>query len=203
MLTLMELSVISQKKSIKKRYYKMKGILTITTIIIANLCFAQNIENKELSHFARINLGLQGLDVSYELPISNQFVWENSLGIGMGSSVNGSSVEYLFDFSKPTPYIKSELKYIYNNEERISKQKRVLNNSGNYIALQTKYSFGNSNHYKLNQTLLTEVHWGIQRPLGKRFIFNIHVGLGYIKDFDSENGNLTPSIGLRFGYKLF
>lgn len=181
----------------------MKKIFAIVIITITNLCFAQNVENNELTNFGRINLGLHGLDASYEMLISKKIVWENSIGMGMGSSIYGSSVEYLFDFTKPTPYIKSELKYIYNTERRISKQKSILNNSGNYIGLQTKYSFGNNNHYKLNQTLLTEIHWGIQRNLGKKFLFNTHIGLGYITDFDSKDGHITPTVGLRFGYKMF
>lgn len=96
----------------------------------------------------------------------------------MGSNIQGNSVEYIFELGVPTPYFKSELKFIYNFQKRITKEKNTLNNSGNYIGLQTKFSFGNLGYSNLNQTLLTEIHWGIQRALDKRFILNTHVGLG-------------------------
>lgn len=151
----------------------------------------------------KINLGLNGLEAAYELPVGKQTTWENSLGIGMGSNVYGTSVEYHFNFSQPVPFLKSKLKYIYNFNKRDEKGKNTTHNSGNYIGLQTKYNFGNSSNYQLNKTLLTEVHWGIQRSLGRGFMVDAHIGLGYIKDFDTKDGALSPTVGLRFGYNLF
>lgn len=191
-----------ETESINLHRKKMKKLITITFLTLTTFLFAQN-RNDELVNYGRLNLGLHGLDLSYELSITEKFVWENSLGVGMGSNVYGSSVEYIFDLIRPTPYLKSELKYIYNFKKRLSKGKSILHNSGNYIGLQTKYSFGNSNESLLNQTMLTEIHWGIQRPLGKKIIFGIHIGLGYIKDFDTKDEDISPTFGLRFGYKLF
>ncbi len=180
----------------------MKKILTIGVLIFSNLLWAQS-DTDAFKNYSRINLGLHGLELSYELPVSKKFVWENTLGIGMGSNINGSIVQYSFNFLKLSPFLKSELKYIYNVHKRKAKGKNTLNNSGNYIGFQTKYSFGNSDDTLQNQTLLTELHWGIQRSLGKRFIFNTHIGLGYLKDFESDNGKISPTLGLRFGYRLF
>src|SRR5690554_859830 len=113
----------------------MRRLLTlgVTALIFTNTLSAQTEDNKALENLARINLGPHGLDLSYELSISNEFIWENSLGIGMGSNVYGSSTEFVFDFGQPVPYLKSELKYIYNFDRRISKGKSTSNNSGNYI----------------------------------------------------------------------
>ncbi|GHA51962.1 hypothetical protein GCM10007103_35440 [Salinimicrobium marinum] len=156
-----------------------------------------------LDNFARINLGLHGIEGSYELPVSKKFVWENSLGIGMGANVNASSAEFNLDFGNLTPFLKSELKYVYNINKRESKGKNIVNNSGNYIGLQTKYSFGNSKAYHLNSTSLTEVHWGLQRSLGGNYVFDFHIGLGYLNDYNTNEGAVSPTLGLRFGYKLF
>ena len=180
----------------------MKKFFTIGILFLSNFLLAQT-NDDVLTNFARVSLGLHGIEASYELPLSNRFVWENSLGIGMGANVNASSAEFNFDFANPTPFVKSELKYIYNIKKRESKGKNVLNNSGNYIGVQTKYSFGNSNVYDLNQTSLTELHWGLQRSLGGKFIFNFHVGLGYLNDYTTKEGAISPTLGLRFGYKLF
>lgn len=50
---------------------------------------------------------------------------------------------------------------------------------------------------------MNEVHWGIQRSLGKKWIFNTHIGLGYARDFKLDSGTLYPAIGIKFSYKLF
>lgn len=178
----------------------MRKILPIAFLGLTNFLLAQP-ESHEFTNIGRVNLGLHGLEVSYELPIARKFVWENNFGIGMGSSVRGNSVEFVLSF--PTLYIKSELKFIYNTRKRILKEKITLNNSGNYIGLQSKFNFGKSSYRDLNQSLLTEIHWGVQRSLDERWILNVHVGLGYLRDFDTFNGAMSPTLGLRFGYKLF
>jgi len=181
----------------------MKNFLSIAFIVFTSLSFAQDDAKAPLNQFARINLGLHGIEATYELPISSSIVWENSFGAGMRSYTVNNSVNYRFYLDSPTPYVLSELKYFYNREKRTRKGRSSLNNSGNYIGLQGKYSFGDNRTFRLNKTFLTELHWGIQRPLGKRFIFDLHLGIGYLTDFDFKDGNISPTFGLRFGYKLF
>ncbi len=181
----------------------MKILLLVALLVFTNLSFAQDDKKAPLNSFARVNLGLHGLEFTYELPVFNNIVWENSFGAGMGSSMLFNGLNYTFILNNPTPYLSSELKYHYNREKRTDKGRSTLNNSGNYIALQSKYSFGDDSDLELSKTLLTELHWGIQRPLGKRFIFDLHIGLGYLSDFDFDDGSLSPTFGLRFGYKIF
>ena len=92
---------------------------------------------------------------------------------------------------------------MYNRDKRESKGKGLNNNSGNYVGLQGKYSFGDRGFFDLNRAILTEIHWGIQRNLGQKFTFNLHLGLGHIADLDLKQGSLTPTFGLRFGYRIF
>ena len=181
----------------------MKKLLSFTFILFTMLSFAQDDLKAPLNQFARVNLGLHGFELTYELPISNSLVWENSFGAGMGSYTADNSINYRFYLDNPVPYLASELKFHYNREKRTNKGRSTINNSGNYIGLQTKYSFGDDRTFRLNKTLLTELHWGIQRPLGERFIFDLHIGIGYLSDFEFKQGNLSPTFGLRFGYKLF
>ncbi len=152
---------------------------------------------------AKIGIGLHGLELSYEFPLSEKFSIDNSLGAGMGMTDYGAGAEYLLDVARPTPYMRSRLKYIYNIEKRVKKNKNTKHNSGNYIAAQVKYSFGNIKTYQLNRALLTEVHWGIQRDLGGNFLFNMHIGLGYLQDFQENAGDLSPTLGFQFSYIMF
>ncbi len=181
----------------------MKKIIFIGFLFLTISFFGQSKSVNNLSEFARVNIGLHGIDLSYEFPIAKKIVWENSVGLGMGSNSYNSSANYKFLLNNPVPYLKSELKYVYNTKKRLSKDKTIDLNSGNYVGLQSKYSFGDVDYYELNKTLLTEVHWGIQRPLGGRFTFNTHIGLGVLKDFDTKNAQFSPTIGMKFGYKLF
>lgn len=180
----------------------MKRILLILLVIMSLNATAQNKENN-LENFGKIELGFHGLQFGYELPISNKFVWENALGAGMGMNADNSSATYSLDIIRPVPFLKSELKFVYNINRRIKKEKITVNNSGNYIALQTKYSFGKGENTTYNRSMLTELHWGIQRNLGGNFIFNTHIGLGYLGDFDTNNGAFSPTFGLAFGYRIF
>ncbi len=146
---------------------------------------------------------MHGLSFAYELPLSNKFVWENAIGTGMGMSAENSSATYSLDIVKPVPFLKSKLKFVYNINKRIEKEKNIRNNAGNYIALQTKYSFGRSANSTYNRSMLTELHWGIQRDLGGNFLFNTHIGLGYLGDFNSNSWAFSPPIGVSFGYRIF
>lgn len=178
----------------------MKRILLILLLIISLNANAQNPE-KNLDNFGKIELGLHGLNAGYELPVSNKLVWENALGMGMGMSVpNGA--KYTLDFARPVPFLKSRLKFVYNLNKRKNKGRNIFNNAGNYLALQTKYSFGNSHTLSLNSSMLTEIHWGIQRNLGGGFIFNTQIGLGYLRDFDLNGAALSPTLGFSFGYRV-
>ncbi len=182
----------------------MKKLLLI--ILLSTLGFnayAQNNDENNLDNFGKIELGFHGLSFGYELPISNKFVWENALGLGMGMNVENNTATYTIDLVRPVPFLKSKLKFIYNINKRKEKDRNILNNAGNYIVLQTKYSFGASGANSLNSAMLTELHWGIQRNLGGRFLFSTHIGLGYLQDFTLDNGILSPTIGLSFGYRIF
>ena len=182
----------------------MKKILLV--ILLSTLGFkasAQEKDNEQIDNFGKIELGFHGLSFGQELPISNKFVWENAIGAGMGMNARGNSANYTLDVVRPVPFLKSKLKFVYNINKRIKKEKITVNNSGNYVALQTKYSFGKSGSFTYNPALLTEVHWGIQRSLGGNFIFNTHIGLGFVSDFDTSSTAFSPTFGLAFGYRLF
>lgn len=181
----------------------MERRLTFCLIFIVNLLSAQIFKSDNLEDIGRLNLGPHGLELSYELPLSKEIVWENNLGIGMGYEASVGSVSYAFYLDSPTPFIKSQMKWLYNRNKRLSKGKKSQSNSGNLIGLQSKYSFGNSDLFDNNRALLTEVHWGFQRSLGQRFIFNLHLGLGFVSDFDFSESVFTPTFGLRFGYRIF
>lgn len=54
-----------------------------------------------------------------------------------------------------------------------------------------------------NQALLTDIHWGLQRSLGEKFILNTNIGIGYVQDFETNYGNIAPVLRFKVGYRLF
>ncbi|WP_088324631.1 hypothetical protein [Polaribacter tangerinus] len=177
---------------------KITYLLIFTTINI----FSQQ---EELQNQFKLEYNLLGVGASYELPISEN--WLLDVGVGVGGGVDADN-GYVWQFNSNLAfYFKGEMKYYYNREKRVKKNKNNINNAGNYFALQTKYftrRFSPSEDFiPLQNSLLTEVHWGLQRSLGGYWLFNFHVGLGVLRNLENNTGIMSPSIGLKFSYKLF
>lgn len=196
----------------------MKTISIALVLLAVNLSlFAQSAETDEepLRRLFKMELGGPGLGLAYELPVANRWSVDVSMGLGGGyhivNSFNSYKFQYLWVLNDPVIYLKSEVKYHYNRPKRLRRGKSLRNNASNYVAFQTKYTtervFGSTAFDQLrdplNNTLLNEIHWGLQRPLGQRFLFNFHLGLGYAYDYDFGNGGLYPGLGLKFSYILF
>ncbi|ARS34241.1 hypothetical protein [Pontibacter actiniarum] len=168
----------------------------------------------KLESMSKIELGLHGLGLAYEVPLSARWSANLSAGLGGGYAIEQNDFENGFNstwiINEPVAYFRSEFKYTYNRDRRLSKSKSILNNAGNYVAFQVKYTTNRvfeGNDYSfleepLNRTLLNEAHWGMQRPLGQKFIFNLHLGLGYATDFDFDNSQLYPAAGVQFSYVI-
>ena len=76
-------------------------------------------------------------------------------------------------------------------------------NSGNYIGFRTKISGPKDLGY-YNDALLTNIHWGLQRAMGERWLLNTHVGLGYGWNLshDFSVGSPYPSIDFKISYVI-
>ncbi|GEM_PF-3325995 len=140
----------------------------------------------------KLGVGLQGLELSVNKKIYQKFYFEAYAGLGGGyDAVDGFS--YTLDFKNLVPFTKGIVKWNYVDLDR----KR------NFVSLQAKYSFGDSDHLDLNKILLTEINWGIERHFTKNFIFEAHAGLGHLKDFDVEKSLILPTLGFSLKYRIF
>lgn len=179
----------------------MKKTLAIATLLLANcVLFAQ----EKLEQTGKVSLGLQGFELSYEHPFAKTFIWESSLGAGVGMNATNNGIEYNFNIPNVAPFITTGAKWMYNFDKRVAKEKDTKNNAANYLGLQTKFSFGNDGSINFqNQALLTDIHWGLQRNLGSKFTINTNIGLGYMHDFENTAGSISPILRLKFGYRIF
>jgi len=184
----------------------MKKILTI--ILLMSHAFhtlSQNtFKDSSLKSLTKLDLGLQGVGFSYEPRISNKMMIDLSVGAGGGYNVSEDGVDYRWNFLQPAIYLMITPKFYYNRKKRIEKGKKFQNNSGNYFGVRFKYTTGNNTsdyNSRVYQAGLINLHWGIQRPLGNKWILNAHAGLGYAQDFGSGFGTiLYPALELKFSY---
>lgn len=155
-----------------------------------------------LKSLTKLDLGFGGVGFSYEPRLSNKMTIDLSAGVGGGYSVSEDRVDYRWDLLQPSIYFIVNPKLYYNRQRRINKGKSVLNNSGNYFGLRIKYTTESisSGNYYARDAALVNLHWGMQRAVGKKWIFNAHAGLGYAGDIGTGFGTPYPALDVKFAY---
>jgi hypothetical protein len=182
----------------------------ITFIFFVSCCLrtlAQQLPtDTSLKTLTKIDIGFQGIGLSYEPRITNKITIDLAAGIGGGNYVSEDRADYRWSLLEPAFYFIINPKFYYNRQRRLKKGKTLLNNAGNYLGARIKYATGNhstNRNYVTYPALLFNVHWGIQRPLGERWLLNAHAGLGYAIDINSGFANvLYPAIDVKFAYVL-
>src|SRR5687767_11166891 len=89
------------------------------------------------SSLIMLDLGGQGIGLTYEPRLSNKMVADISAGIGGGHDIGEGFFE--INYGYPAFYFSLTPKYFYNRQKRIDKGKETLFNSGNYLGLRLKY----------------------------------------------------------------
>ena len=182
-----------------KQTFIFKSI-TFVSLLFGHLlsAFGQNTDIK-LSRLAKLDLGGQGLGLTYEPRLSNKMTVDISAGLGGGYDIAEQSIE--INYVKPAFYFSLTPKYFYNRKSRIEKGKETRLNSGNYFGLRLKYVAPNDRKSDLTRnSILANLHWGIQRAIGNHWTFNSHIGVGYAQDIDYGFGTIYPSIDFKFSY---
>ena len=122
-----------------------------------------------------------------------------STGIGGGYNIAEGFIEY--QLLKPALYISVTPKYFYNLKKRINKGNTILYNSGNYIGARLTLNTPLDNKTNIiRNSILTNIHWGIQRVISNHWSINSHIGVGYAHDIDYDFGTIYPAIDFRFSY---
>ncbi len=105
-----------------------------------------------------------------------------------------------------------EPRWYYNLGKRMKNSKRIDGNSGNFLSLYTSYhsdlwiTFNEDDNFKPVSDVSIIPTWGIRRPLGKHFIYELGLGAGYRyyfskqAGFEKDRGEISFNINLRVGY---
>jgi hypothetical protein len=153
----------------------------------------------ELSSLIKFDLGGQGIGPTYESRLFNEITLDISAGVGGGYDITEGSL--VLDYLKPAFYFSLTPKYFYNRQTRADKGKETRFNSGNYIGTRLKYAAPNHRNSDFTRnSILANLHWGIQRAIGRHWTFNFHIGAGYARDIDNGVGTIYPAIDFKFSY---
>jgi hypothetical protein len=172
--------------------------------IVACLSHAQAPKDDNTQkNMAKLDLGLQGIGFTYEQRIGNSTTIDLSLGAGGGYDVSEDGAGFEWNLLQPAFYFMATPKFFYNRQHRIEKGKKGQLNSGNYIGIRLKYTTGSiaPNDY-LGSAGLINLHWGMQRSIGKRWTMNAHAGAGYAQNLNSIFGTIYPAIDFKCSYIL-
>jgi hypothetical protein len=159
--------------------------------------------NSELVSVYGSQIGLLGINVHREIPISKQFVFRPETGFGLnlnyGSSTDGLQFEYV-------PKLEVGGKWYYNLNHRVRKNKNTQDNAANFFALTiTYYSdvFTISNHRSNFNSIVNFVpNWGIRRNLGNHMNYEFVLGYGNSYEFKTNNLGNGLFIDFKIGYKF-
>ena len=179
----------------------MKKIILLAIILgFMTSSYGQTrIPETKLSSLTKLDLGLQGIGLTFEPRLSNTLTTDLSFGFGGGYNISEGSIDY--QVLKPALYFSATPKYFYNLKKRINNGKTIQYNSGNYIGVRLKY---NKPLYKksdiIRNSILTNIHWGFQRFIGNHWTINSHIGVGYAHDIDYDFGTIYPAIDFKFSY---
>ena len=155
-----------------------------------------------LSSLIMLDLGGQGIGLTYEPRLSNKMTADISAVVGGGHDIGEGFFE--INYGYPAFYVSLTPKYFYNRQKRINKGKEMILSSGNYIGLRLKFVAANSGPvYYYRNSVLGNVHWGMRRALGQHWLFNFHMGAGYAEDIDYGFGTIYPALDFKFSYVFF
>ncbi|MEO6721211.1 MAG: hypothetical protein ABIN67_12650 [Ferruginibacter sp.] len=182
-----------------------KYILILLILGQAPISFAQNPEDETgLKTLLKADIGLQGIGVTFEPRLGKKMTMDLSAGAGGGYSVWEGGIEYEINIFQPAFYFSITPKFFYNRQKRMKAGKVSQSNAGNYIGLRLKYATPSvAPNDALRETFLVNLHWGLQRALGKHWTLNAHAGAGYAQDIPSSFGTLYPALDVKFSYNLF
>lgn len=172
----------------------MKNIIAI---IILSFSFLGYTQDHHLKEQFSIDASLLGMGITYEQPLSLNFLAEVSVGYWYQKSDYTTSDVSLADLF---PYTRVTVRRFFDRDNRLQQGKNLDNNRGCFVGVQNKIGYGNRGEVGMSN----ELHWGVQTKIGRKWLLTIHFGVGYANSLQNPRSSiLYPSIGLRVKYVLF
>lgn len=183
------------------------SVLFFLLLFSYNICSQENryVDEGALGTFAKIDFGFSGLGVSFDTPLSDKVLLEFGAGLGAAYQID-EDFKYRLYFDDPAFFATAHAKYYFKQKKVIdNKGRNVSFNTGNFFGIKVKYASPTLHDEKMWHTLLTGVNWGLQRKLGKHFLYQLNLGIGAAIDIDSKTTThmtLFPDANFRLSYVL-
>lgn len=182
------------------RKYLILLVLTFEVIF----GYGQNLTSNNVTKQSRIDIGFEGIGLAFEPTILPFVNIDFTVGIGGYYDISESNFDYYLNPKKPALFVSINPKYFYNRNRRALKGRNTNLNSGSYFGVKAKYASESiSSDVFSERVLLYNIHWGIQRQIGKNILLNAYAGLGYGHEADSKFGTPYPVLGMKLSYVLF
>jgi len=196
-----------------------KILLTIGCALLLVIADAQQPATRSQ---AKIEAGPGGIGFGYEAKLAPRFTLDVNTGIGGNYEIADDRFYYVFASSKydtPALYLGINPRFYYNIAKRANKGRNTSLNAANYIGIKAKLVAPFDTDYYTGASLIN-VHWGMQRNIGGKWLLNTHAGLGYAVAevqyntiYYNNNGSYTtvkhpspsflyPSLDIKFAYVL-
>ena len=153
-------------------------------------------------------MGINGLDFSIEIPVTEKITIEPAIGFGPSYDFTDKDVGkegWHWALLEPSVHTSIYGKFFYNRNKRMRKDRSLLFNSGNFIGAKVKYvskPLTNDEYHGQTNTLIANLNWGGQRNIGSRWNYSYSVGLGYGRNLDYSYGTFYPAFDLKIAYVL-
>ena len=181
-------------------------LLAATTLLSA-YCYSQTTAGPTL---VKAEIGLHGIGVAFEPALADAFTIELAGGLGGNYQISqdGATRNFFYgassDFDGPGIFATVTPKYFYNLQKRAAQGKNTRLNSANYIGARVKYSTSPYVPTNANlSTLLANVHWGLQRAVGRQWLYNMHAGIGYGSNITTNVSTIYPALEFKFSYVIW
>jgi hypothetical protein len=145
----------------------------------------------------------------YKINISPGFTYEKGLtntttlclegNLSVGFAVNNNKTLFL-----ATPFVKSQYRYYYNLDKRVSKGKDISRNSGGFIAITSSFylkPIGNDVYVSNYDGFTAGGIWGFQKTYKSGINLTANAGLGY-NFSDNLTHKVVPLLNFTIGWVI-
>ncbi len=165
----------------------IKHVLFVIILLVGFELSAQDQKKSTLNSFPKIELGIRGLDIAYEHVLSPVLLVEPYMSFGKEYQIGITSQRgFVFDLGDDYLTLGSHLKLYYSLNKRLSKEKNMAHNAGNFLGAKMEYIYLFLDDEDGDNFINTSLYWGIQRPLRDQYLWGFYLGLGNYYNFDTS-----------------
>ena len=180
---------------LRKRIKDMRKIIVCLFVLLVSQISYSQIENKVSKNLFKLNILTPGL--TYEYGISDKTTLNVDVNLSIDAAVSNGQIKLL-----TSPFVRTQYRYYYNLDSRISKSKSVLGNSSGFIAPSISYyakPIGDDLHVSGFDGLTLGGVWGFQKTYKFNLNIGANAGLGY--NFSSNvNSTILPILNFTIAW---